>query len=229
VKLSDEELRSLYQERTARGAERRGCADAAALVRVAAREASESERAEVALHVARCSDCAAELLGVRRSLGELEASEAATALEAPAGKERALGSGSWVLAAAAVLLLVLLPLVLWRAGDIPGDATRGDPALDVQPAPNAELAASPRELVWPAEPGATGYRVRLFDARAETIWESGRTDEPRVELPPDAIRSIEAAGEGAAFVWSVEVEGASARDRLGPFWFRVVGGAPEAR
>ena len=99
--------------------------------------------------------------------------------------------------------------------------TRGAPAGDVRPAPDSELSAPPRELAWPGAPGATGYRVRLYDARAEPLWESGLLEEPRIEVPTEAISIMEAAGEGAAFLWTVEIEGPPTRDPLGPFWFRV--------
>jgi hypothetical protein len=214
VTWSDEELRSIYQGRTARAAARAGCLEPEALVRVAANEASGPERLEAARHVADCSECASELLGARRALREVEGSGQAIVPRAGRGRP-------WLLAAAAVLAMILLPLFLWLPGDRVEDRTRGETSLDVTPAPESSLPSPPRELSWPAEPGASGYRVRLFDDRAEPLWESARIVEPRIQLPGEAIEAMAAAGAGAAFVWIVEVEGASYEDRLGPFWFRV--------
>lgn len=207
MSTSDEELRALYRGRTRRSTARSGCLEARAIVRVATGEAEADERLEVARHVAACSDCALELQSVRRSLGPREGS---------GPKRLTLPGRAWWMAVAALVLLALLPLLVSRTGV--QDVTRGGSELAVEPRMDATLAAPPSELAWPAQPGATGYRALLLDARGEPLFRSERLVEPRVALPPDAVRALAAGG---AFVWRVEVEGGAARSRLGPFWFRI--------
>jgi hypothetical protein len=66
MKVTSEELKSLYQEGTARSAKGRvDCLPAETMMRAATGEASEEERGRVADHLATCSDCAWEFRLVR--------------------------------------------------------------------------------------------------------------------------------------------------------------------
>jgi uncharacterized protein (UPF0216 family) len=64
MKVTSEELKSLYQEGTARSA-KLDCLPAETMMRAATGEASEEERGQVADHLATCSDCAWEFRLVR--------------------------------------------------------------------------------------------------------------------------------------------------------------------
>lgn len=67
MKLNSEELRSLYQQETARSNRRSAsdCLTEDVLARAVAGELSESEREHVADHVATCSDCAKEFRALK--------------------------------------------------------------------------------------------------------------------------------------------------------------------
>jgi hypothetical protein len=91
------------------------------------------------------------------------------------------------LAAAAVLLLLLLP----RGHD---DSTPGlrEPTLTstiapspITPAPGASVARVD-SLVWSNVPGAERYRVRLYDAQGSVLWTVETTDTSAAL--PDSLR-----------------------------------------
>jgi hypothetical protein len=130
--------------------------------------------------------------------------------------------------AAAVVLAAIGAYWLWppQPGISPLPApdgpslTRGSqtPAasLLVQPPDGARLGSAPPELVWPAQPAASAYRVSLLDARLQVVWRSPSLEGPRARLPED-VRSRLAAGQD--YYWSVEPLGSGRR--LGPFAFRL--------
>lgn len=125
---------------------------------------SPDARATLEAHLAGCEPCRLEVLQVD---GIVRA--------APARQRRAL-LPLGALAAAAVLLLVLLPT---RPAPTPGDPHR-DPAVTASVAPaTIEPRGSIAELgrfTWSSVPEATRYGVRLFDARGAVIWEGEPTD-----------------------------------------------------
>jgi hypothetical protein len=88
----------------------------------------------------------------------------------------------------------------------------------VVPAPDLELTEAPTHLAWPPQAGATGYRVVIFDARAERLWESPLLVGPELDVPPEARAVLRT---GATYLWLVEVEGQAARRELGPYRFTL--------
>jgi hypothetical protein len=182
------------------------------LAELAVGEIDDARRREIADHVVCCPRCAEDF----RLLLELQR-------EAPMPvASRRWPVWAWVAAAAVVVL------ALWiapsRVGDpgrpqtTPTDRARGVTQA-VEPADRAELPAPPELLRWPAEAGATGYRVRLHAASADPIWESERFESPEAPLPAEIRTRFEA---GRAYFWTVEVEGPAATRKLGPYWFRMV-------
>ncbi|MCP3956756.1 MAG: hypothetical protein GY719_02770 [bacterium] len=130
--------------------------------------------------------------------------------------------------AVAAMLVVALGLYHFLAPPTPdssrsgaGDQLRTTVSeLEVTPADGAVLGAPPRSLAWPAQTGAGTYRVHLFDAGAEPLWESGPLSEPGVDLPEPQVAELRSGG---SFFWVVRMSGFSQRRELGPFWFEVGG------
>jgi hypothetical protein len=162
------------------------------------------ERQVLADHVATCPSCAADF----RLLRELHA-EASRGAGAGRPSRRV-----WLAAAAAALAAVALVPLLLRA---PADRVRGT-ADDVRPADGAVLEKAPEALAWPPEPGARAYRVRLFQADASPLWDSGEVTGPPVRLPAEHQGGMRAGG---SWYWTVEALGPVQRRRMGPFWFQL--------
>lgn len=172
-------------------------------------------RQELADHVIGCRQCAKSF----RLLRELH-------LEAGAKPQVATRRRWPIWAAAAVvgLLAVGLPLYYFGALDLTPtrdrDRLRG-PAVSAQeivPADGAQLTVTPERLAWPAQVGATGYQVRLYDESAEILWQGPEVQQPKSVLPAVVSRTLE---PGGAYFWTVRVRGEVTRQRLGPFWFLI--------
>lgn len=143
-----------------------------------------------------------------------EASVALTAAAVTRLRPRAQPLMRWVQALAASLLVAVGAAVWLRPP--PQDVLRGSvtPALS-DPTDGARLAAAPSRLRWAAQPGVARYQVRLYDARAELIWQSAATE---VELTIDEpTRERIVAGH---YFWRVEWAGAEGAG-LGPYRFEV--------
>jgi hypothetical protein len=204
MRVTDGELRRLYQDR-ATSADRSRCPVAGELAALAGGDLVDSERQRLLEHVAECASCALEL--------KLAADVASAARVRP--RSRPLLP---TLALAATTLLVIGAGV-WFATLQPGptgDAVRGGGG--VFPAPAVELAEPPTRLAWPPHAGATGYRVTIFDERAERLWQSPRLGGAQLDLPPEARAVLH---PGATYLWLVEVEGQAARRELGPYRFTL--------
>src|SRR5262245_13279906 len=141
MKLTDEEMRRLYQWQTARSRSGRAeCLSEEAMTRVAAGELSQSEREVIADHLMACSDCAEEYRVLRElkpwaervAVSAYERESAIKSVSSPPGKEaqvvpRQLGWASRArrlagifsagfetnATAAAALLVVSLACVAW--------------------------------------------------------------------------------------------------------------------
>ena len=105
MKLSDDEIRELFQRKTAREESRAAdCLSEDVLIRAARGYLDSAERERVAAHIARCSDCAREFR-IARGLAPLES---AARREFPERRRTA-----WLATAASVLLAVALPALIW--------------------------------------------------------------------------------------------------------------------
>jgi hypothetical protein len=128
-----------------------------------------------------------------------------------------------MMSAAAAVLLVIAAAVLWRVtshGPVgpAGDTLRSPLDAVVRPVDGAGLVLPPTELEWSPQIAASGYRVRLFDAEAQLLWSSDEVSEPRLQLPEVVVATV---ASGGSYMWTVDVEGAVQRRRLGPYWFTV--------
>ena len=219
--LSDEQLagwRAAYRQTMAGGSE--ACPEDETLAAVAAGEEGGEARQHTADHIVSCRRCADRY----RTLRELHLEAQGRLGTVP---QR---SASWQLygglAAAALVFLALgitrfLPQVM---GTSPGvSPVRGGQHSSVaveglSPVDGAVLERPPAELRWPEQTGASGYRVRLFDALAVPLWASDSRDDARIEIPATVAERLE---PGSAYFWVVRVLGRSERRELGPFWFEV--------
>lgn len=191
------------------------CPPAAALERLVLGTASAGEREALVDHLTGCEGCAALVRDLRSLEGWAERVGRVHRRQRPAAVR-------WVLPLAAMLVLAIGGAAVWKqlSDQRPGAATSGVRGAEpeVTPVSGSELARPPEVFSWPERPGATGYRVRLFDGRGEAIWESEWLTGTSSPAPGEVLRG---AGGGQVFIWTVETRGAAAGPELGPFTFAI--------
>lgn len=145
-------------------------------------------------HLAACAGCRAELMEV-----------SALVDRAPArlpGAPRALWVGAVSVAAAAVLLVAVLPGAR-RTDPAHAPVERASSADEaprvriVSPAAAQAPAAAPVQFIWHSQPGAT-YRVTITDASGAVVWSTATADTVATISNPGALRS------GAQYNWFVD-------------------------
>ena len=184
-----------------------GCPGDEALAALVAGELAGAERALVADHVVACARCPAVVRTLRELHGE------ARRVEDAWRRRRTLPF------AAAAALVIAAGVAFFTQRPVPDEALRSPGgAAAVSPGADALIAAAPTELRWPSQPDASAYRVRLFDATAELVWEAPAVAAPPLELPAELAGRLRS---GSSYFWVVEVEGSAARPRLGPYWFHL--------
>lgn len=143
------------------------------------------------------------------------AAQAAVATRAPS-RSIVRSPMRWVQALAACLL-VAVGAAIWLRPLPVDEVLRGAAtSATTEPADGALLTAVPTRLRWTAQPGIARYVVRLYDARAELLWQSDPVTQS--ELPMDAnIRQRMGNGH---YYWRVEWSGAEGAG-LGPYRFEV--------
>ena len=183
------------------------------LAALACGDVSEDDRRRIADHVTTCRACA----DTYRLLLELHQEAGRASHAAPPWRWKSAG-----IAAAAILATAAL-LVFWqvrasRSGPSSfEDEVRG-PIASVQPPHRAALSTPPEEFIWPAQTGATAYRLRLYDSGGDPVWEPPPVNDTRLRLSAETAGSLQS---GRAYFWVVDVDGPVARARLGPFEFRL--------
>jgi hypothetical protein len=169
------------------------------------------EREKIADHIVSCRRCGPDYQILLRTHAHSQAALGRGRIRHPV----------WIsaISAAAVLVAAAGGILLWQSRRS-ADALRGVPSGTqlVSPSWGAHLAGPPATLAWPSQAGAESYRVRLFDATGQTLWESERLPAPTTELPK-AVRERLAAGQN--YFWSVEVLTPLEKSRLGPFSFTI--------
>jgi hypothetical protein len=187
------------------------CPSAEALAAAAVGDAPASERDRIADHAVSCRRCSEDLQILMRT--HLEATGASAA-------PRPMRRMMWLSAAAVAVIAAGAVFVLRTSR--PVEVVRGSRALReaalVTPRDNTTLSAAPEKLIWPAQPGAEGYRAKLFDASGQAIWESERIAEPSVTLSASAAASVR---PGQGYFWTVEVELPLEKQHLGPYSFTL--------
>jgi hypothetical protein len=149
-------------------------------------------------HVAACTRCRSALASVTRALADRDVGREATALEKAPARPR------WrryvVPAAAAAVLLVLLgPLEVFRPGRGAGHRA---PTIANGSLPNAiapkGVVAEVHELRWTPVEGADRYRVILFAADGRAVYE-GEPLATEAQLPDSVVLA-----PGERYLWRVE-------------------------
>ena len=148
-----------------------------------------SERARAAEHLADCRECREELAAVRGILRTQ-----------PRHRRRWLVPAAGVAAAAAVVFLVW-PGMREPAGD--GHLTR-EPALTTtlapQPIAPLDSVAALDSVRWSSVPGTIRYRLTLFAADGDVVWQTSPTD-TAVGIPDTLdLRS------GEQYYWQIKAE-----------------------
>ena len=111
-------------------------------------------------------------------------------------------------------------MVVWRSArreEVYRGGARQSPA-SVAPADGASPRAAPTVLRWPAQPQAEAYRVKLFAADGEALWQSDVVKSNQAPVP-ESVRSRLQGGK--SYFWSVEVRMPLETQRLGPFFFTL--------
>jgi hypothetical protein len=196
--MNETRLSELYRLGTRPRDRREGCLTPEEIL--AALDGPAEARERAADHAGQCSACAEEMR-VALGLGELST--------AP---RRVPSSTNWLRLAAAVAFGAGLALLALRTGRFIPDSpspTRGESRVawaSSTPPDGAALSAAPTVLAWEARPGASAYRVALFDEESNLIWESSQDAGTRVALAPDTVARLQ---KGGTFYWRVTVRGPS--------------------
>ncbi len=200
-----EALRRVYRD-DVMTASSEACPAKELLVRLAMGELEGDERAAVSDHVVGCRSCA-EDFRLASALHE----EARTDL---ISRRRSVARIS-AFAAAAVLALSV-GVYFFSSSRPATDVLRGPLGETTSPAQGETLRAAPATLSWPSQAGATGYVVRLYGFDGSLLWQSARTEQRSMALPPEA-RDLAAQ----SYYWLVSVEGPVQGAELGPFTFTI--------
>ncbi|MEO1369834.1 MAG: hypothetical protein AAFX50_21840, partial [Acidobacteriota bacterium] len=225
MEISDDLARA-YRGRT-EPEDRGDCPGADELMALVEGTLDDARRDEILDHLVACSACAAEVRVAREAMAFLAGGADAASVEAgppatiadldgspaPASargrtstRPRAARRRRRWIGLAAMLLMASGLWWLQSPSEPPGagGAVRTtSPATAVAPAPGDVLASAPGLLAWPAQPGAEGYRVEVFDSTARPLWRSSWLDGPSSPLPPELVEDL-AVG---SFLWRVEVRG----------------------
>lgn len=150
-----------------------------------------SERAGAAEHLAGCRECRDELADVSRILTK----------QRPRRLRWMVPAAGAAAAAAAVIVVLVGPRMLGPSGD--QDRTR-DPALTttMAPQPIEPLGSVTRSdsIRWSSVPGALRYRLTVFAADGEVVWQT---------TPPDTAIGVPDSLDletSAQYYWQVKAE-----------------------
>jgi len=238
MRLSEEELKEHYRQRTGRSAGEQECLTEEALLRAASRVLTRQERARVVRHLRACSDCAREyriVHSTREWVAQVSpapgGSPAATAV-GRLGKWPASLEALWnqILsthrgrAAALVAMIVVaagVALIVWR-GTQEGSKLvlreRGATGLvmKVDPSDGTTLREAPIQLSWSEVESAESYQVALYDFELTPIWESSPGTGTSVRIPESVRASL---ARGRFIYWRVIVTIGIERRQSGVFRF----------
>ena len=149
-------------------------------------------------HLSRCAACRTEVAHLARLLGDGAVAGEVGRLEGGNVAARRFLRAVAGVAAAAVLVLALLPLL---PGTDAGDGFRDEPPPESQaPVLAAPLTSADRleSLRWNGVEGASQYRVTVFDEEGGLVWAS-ETADTFVSFPADTTLV-----PGTPYWWRVE-------------------------
>jgi hypothetical protein len=180
------------------------CPSLEELASLALRETPAGQRESLADHIVACRRCSESYQILARTHQEIAGARPARS--------------PWI-AAAALALLAAGGVVLWRSArreDVYRGSARQSPV--VVPADGASSIAAPNVLRWAVQPQAESYRVKLFAADGQALWQSDVVAVNQARVPEDVRSRL---GAGKSYFWSVEVRMPLETQRLGPFSFTV--------
>ncbi len=161
--------------------------DDAAWERLASGQMSRSERARSLDHVTSCAACATICRGLLVLEDEARAFDPDVPDPALSVPQEPARTSRWAYGGLAALAASLAWLALAPLAKVPGaQETLRSAEHAARPSPLAplgRLAAPPQEFRWQAFPGASGYRVELFDGLGTMVWSSPRTEGTTVRWP----------------------------------------------
>jgi hypothetical protein len=241
MKLTDDKLKQLYQQQTARSAQRAECLTDETLLRAAAGELGQIERERMADHLMVCSDCAQEyrlaqslkpwaervvaVSGSPAALAEIKKQHGGWMPSIHAFWDQLVYASKWRAAAVVAMLVVAVgaSVIVWRAmqsdqGSIPSERGGGSMTMEVEPPNGVVLDEPPERLAWSAVENAESYQVVLYDLESTPIWESPSVVSPVVSLP-QAVR--ERLPRGQPYYWRVVVTSGIERCQSQVFQFTL--------
>jgi hypothetical protein len=170
------------------------CVDDDTLAALAEGTLAAEDRADALGHVASCARCRGIVASIARAVAEPRVAREVRALERRPW--RALGGWAAGIAAAAALLLVILPI------QEPEPAPHRSPPITAASAPEAVRPSGPvadaSSLRWTPVAGADRYRVALFDAQGGVLFQT-EVEGTVAVLPDSALPS-----PGGTYWWQVE-------------------------
>jgi len=175
------------------------CLDDDTLAALAEGTLDEQTRASVVPHLAECTRCRATVASITRALADRDVSREIDAVSTRRNRPRWIAWARVAGAAAAVLLVVMIP----RGSDRTPGAHRGSITASGEVptalAPAGTVGAV-EELRWSPVAGATRYRVTIFDPNGKVLFEAAPTESP-VALPDSVVLS-----SGIQYLWKVEAQ-----------------------
>ena len=172
------------------------CLEAETLGALADGTLQADARARALEHLAACAFCRRAVASVTEALADGPITHEIDVVE---GRARRWGKVLRVtvpLAAAATVLILL-----WSPENVADSPHRGgETAQTVSPTPRAPrgTVASTQRMMWAGVPGSDRYRVTVFDAQGDVLYENQLSD--TVATVPDTVRFI----PGRLYLWKVE-------------------------
>ena len=136
-------------------------------------------------------------------------------------KAAASGRNQWLRPFAIAATLIVGFFLVFNSSRVPPpepDSSIRGTAVAVVPVHQATIDELPTLFRWPAQAGATGYRVILRDANAVSVWRSDSAARNEIVIPDNVRDQLDV---GATYLWTVDIEGVPGQRSLGPWWFRI--------
>ena len=171
------------------------CLDVETIAALAEGSLPGGVRPEVLQHLAACVFCRRAVASVAEALVDQPVTHEIEIIEGRANRwRRVLRIGVPLAAAATVLLL------LWSPARDSGALHRGGPLPGSRPTPIGPRGTveSAQRLLWTSVAGSDRYRVTLFGAQGDVLYETGTGD--TVVTLPDSVR----LSSGQPYLWKVE-------------------------
>lgn len=177
------------------------CVDDHTIAALAEGSLDPEEHTDVMRHVAACARCRSMVASVARTLSDPAVAREIRAVEdqrRPTNAGRRIRRIGRIAAAAAAAVLLLLA---WPQ-QVEEPQSHRAPSITRAPAPEAirpvGSVAGASHLIWMSVSGADRYRVALFDAEGEVLYEIEGPD--TVAALPDSVLP----GPGETYWWRVE-------------------------